>query len=188
MGKLNQMKRKRFFLLPLSLQHMAEHVFQKRCSQRPLQQKTGLQQTPVSILRDMLSPPVEHQVSVGVVFLLISWPNLFCGGFFVCLFGFYFFLQPHVAAVMHLPPWACWKQEYVFSQTTLRSQSSVPSRLYLAASILRVSTVVHTKLSVITILQKYIQNLHTFLSHMILFSCHNHLANYTLQYFFSLFF
>lgn len=85
MGKLNQMKRKRFFLLPLSLQHMAEHVFQKRCSQRPLQQKTGLQQTPVSILRDMLSPPVEHQVSVGVVFLLISWPNLFCGGFFVCL-------------------------------------------------------------------------------------------------------
>lgn len=53
--------------------------------------------------------------------------------------------QVPVVAVMHFPPWACWKQEYVSSQTTLRNQSLVHSRLCLAASILRVSTLVYTK-------------------------------------------
>lgn len=53
--------------------------------------------------------------------------------------------QAHVAVVMHFPPWACWKQEYVSWLTTLRNPSLVPSRLYLAASILRVSTLVYTQ-------------------------------------------
>lgn len=61
----------------------------------------------------------------------------------------YFFSSPqaHVAAVTHFPPWACWKQEYVSSQTTLRNQSLVPSRLCLAASILRVSMLVYTNIT-----------------------------------------
>lgn len=67
----------------------------------------------------------------------------------VCSSGFfvYFSPQPHVVAVTRLPPWACWKQEYVFSQITLRNQSLVPSRLCLAANILRVSTLVRMKLT-----------------------------------------
>lgn len=62
-------------------------------------------------------------------------------------FFFYFSPQPHVVAVTRLPPWACWKQEYVSSQITLRNQSLVPSRLCLAANILRVSTLVCMKLT-----------------------------------------
>lgn len=63
------------------------------------------------------------------------------------VFFVYFSPQPHVVVVMRLPPWACWKQEYVFSQITLRNQSLVPSRLCLAANILRVSTLVYMKLT-----------------------------------------